>query len=118
MNLGKNRVAAATSKPGGAMSQTFEDIQKRARKDSHFFASLLLNPERAMKETKMVLEDPIEIKKLEFLVRTGQENLKAAAHLVDVELGTAAWGIGCHCCNGRLLLPGDPGELPRERFPR
>lgn len=94
------------------MAGEFEEIQNRARRDSVFFASLVLNPERALKESGIGIEDPVEVKKLEFLVRTAQENMKTAARLVDVELGTAAWGIGCHCCNSRLLLPGDPGDLP------
>lgn len=103
------------------MADTFEDVQSRARRDPVFFASLVLNPPATLQEAGITLEDASDITKVEFLVRTAQENLKAAARLVDIELGTAAWGIGAGCCNGRLLLPGElvrPGEKLQGRFER
>jgi len=92
----------------GGMMATFEEVVDKATQDRVFYANLLVNPRQALDTAGLDLDDPIEVTRLELLLRAGQENLRASGRLVgiDVQLRADDWGIGAGCCNGALLLPG------------
>ncbi len=86
---------------------SFNDVKARVANDPAFLANLVVDPRKALREGGFQLEDPADVTKVELLVRSSQENLRASARVMGIRTGTAEWGIGAGCCNSRMLLPGE-----------
>lgn len=88
------------------MPNTFADVKARAERDPAFLGQLVVNPKKALKDAKINLTDSRDVNRIELFVKAAQEQLKATGKLVGLKVNTASWGIGCSCCNTRLLMPG------------
>lgn len=96
-----------------ADSANMLELKAKMARDPEFAAKLIVNPKKALEEAKIELEDEGDVTTVELFAKLGQQNVRAASALLDVEAARADWGIGASCCNDKAVLP---AGRPMARF--
>ena len=85
---------------------TFADVAHKASEDSTFLGALAADPEKALKAANITLTDDADVRKTELFALTAQQNILAAARVVEIDAAPIErYGIGAGCCNHATLLP-------------
>ncbi|WP_296428170.1 hypothetical protein [Yoonia sp.] len=84
---------------------TTKTITKLLQSDTKFTAQFIVQPKETLAEYGIEADDldADDVRALESVVRLTQDQLRANARLIGVEVATANWGIGGGCCNSKSV---------------
>lgn len=93
---------------------TLQQLECRLRGDPSLLAKLIVEPRETLEAAGVQLADASEVKRLEWFLRSVQEQIRVAGQFSGFEpSGIAEWGIGIACCNSKSLVAFDADQLAR-----
>ena len=79
---------------------TLSEVEAKLSSSPSWLGVLLVNPQSALEEAGLGLDDANETRRLESFVRTTQNQVTVAGKLANfAPSATADWGIGFSCCS-------------------
>jgi hypothetical protein len=83
---------------------TLADIEQKLANEPSFIGELMVEPQQALNDAGLQLDNPNDTRRMERLVRSLQKQLTVAGEMAAFNPSARAeWGIGMSCCNEECL---------------
>ena len=83
---------------------TLADIEQKLANEPSFIGELMVDPQQALNNVNLQLDNATETRRMERLVRSMQKQLTVAGEMASFNPSARAeWGIGIACCSESCL---------------